>query len=266
MIAYPHIDPTAVNIPIPFTQLNLPVHWYGLMYLLGLTVAYALAMHRAKKPNSGWDAEQVSDLIFYSAMGLILGGRIGYMVFYATDVLIAEPLSLLKVWQGGMSFHGGMIGACVSSWLFARKYNKTFFQVTDFAVPFVPFGLGTGRIGNFIGGELYGRITDVPWAMVFPHGGPFPRHPSQLYQFFLEGIVLFTVLMWYSSKPRPRMATTGLFFALYGLFRFTVEFVRQPDAQLNFILLNWVTMGQLLSLPMILIGGYMVIHAYRKNA
>lgn len=265
MIAYPNIDPIALSIAVPWTQIILPVRWYGLMYLLGLTVAYWLAMRRIKKPNSGWTADQVSDLIFYSAVGLIVGGRVGYMLFYATSELFADPVSLFKVWQGGMSFHGGMIGACVSSWLFARKYNKTFFQVTDFAVPFVPFGLGAGRIGNFIGGELYGRITTVPWAMVFPRGGPFPRHPSQLYQCFLEGAVLFIVLMWYSSKPRPSMATTGLFFALYGLFRFIVEFVRQPDAQLNFILFNWVTMGQLLSLPMIFLGGALVVYAYRKN-
>ncbi len=265
MITYPNIDPIAVSIPIPWTQLHLPVRWYGLMYLFGLACAYLLGSYRAKKPNSGWTMDQVSDLVFYSAMGLVIGGRVGYMLFYSAPVFFAEPLTLFKVWQGGMSFHGGILGAACSSWLFARKYQKTFFQVIDFALPLTPIGLGAGRIGNFIGGELYGRITTVPWAMVFPRGGFLPRHPSQLYQCFLEGFVLFTVLWWYSSRPRPLGAISGLFFALYGIFRFLVEFVRQPDSQLNFILFNWVTMGQLLSFPMIILGVGMMCYAYRNK-
>jgi phosphatidylglycerol:prolipoprotein diacylglycerol transferase len=257
VLTYPEIDPVAFNI------FGLSVHWYGLMYLLAFSVAYGLGINRAKKPDSGWTTDQVSDLIFYAALGIVLGGRFGYMLFYGWDQLLANPLNLFKVWEGGMSFHGGLLGSAVGMLFLCRQYHKKLGDVMDFSAPIAALGLGCGRIGNFIGGELYGRVSDVPWAMVFPRGGGLPRHPSQLYQAFLEGLVLFVVLWWFSSRPRPRLAVTGLFIGLYGVFRIFVEFFREPDAHLSFILFDWVTMGQILSLPMVLGGLLMMIYAYR---
>lgn len=259
MLTYPAIDPVALQLG------PLKIHWYGLMYLTGFFFAWWLGNRRARQPDSGWNDEQISDLIFYGAMGVILGGRIGYMLFYNFPELAANPLNLFKIWEGGMSFHGGMLGVAVALWLFARKYHKTFFQVADFTIPLVPIGLGAGRIGNFINGELWGRVTDVPWAMVFPTGGDLPRHPSQLYQATLEGLVLFLLVWIYSSKPRPAMAVSGLFLIGYGSVRCLVELVREPDAQLGYLAFGWVTMGQVLSLPMILIGAGLMIWAYKKR-
>ena len=258
MIDYPHIDPVA------FAVGPLEVRWYGLMYLIGFVGAYWLCSRRAKLPNSGWTEEQVSDMIFYGAIGVIVGGRVGYMLFYNFSALVADPLSMFKVWQGGMSFHGGLLGVSAAVFLFALKNNKRFFDVLDFGSPMVPIGLGTGRLGNFIGGELWGRPTDVPWGMVFPHADDKPRHPSQLYEFFLEGIVLFIILYWFSRKPRPRMAVAGSFLIGYGVFRFLVEFTRQPDAHLGHIV-GWMTMGQILSTPMIIGGIGLVAWAYKFN-
>ena len=258
MIDYPNIDPVA------FAVGPLEVRWYGLMYLIGFVGAYWLCSRRAKLPNSGWTEEQVSDMIFYGAIGVIVGGRVGYMLFYNFSALVADPLSMFKVWQGGMSFHGGLLGVSAAVFLFALKNNKRFFDVLDFGSPMVPIGLGTGRLGNFIGGELWGRPTDVPWAMVFPHADDKPRHPSQLYEFFLEGIVLFIILYWFSRKPRPRMAVAGSFLIGYGAFRFLVEFTRQPDAHLGHIV-GWMTMGQILSTPMIIGGIGLVAWAYKFN-
>ncbi|WP_218814517.1 prolipoprotein diacylglyceryl transferase [Rickettsiella endosymbiont of Dermanyssus gallinae] len=256
MLPYPSIN------PIAFSLGPIKVHWYGLMYAVGFIGAWILASYRANKPNSGWTMDQVSDLIFYTALGVILGGRIGYMLFYDFTNFLANPWIIFQVWQGGMSFHGGLLGVLLVIYLFGRKTGKHFFDITDFAAPLVPIGLGAGRIGNFINGELWGRVTDVPWAMVFPHAGQLPRHPSQLYEFFFEGILLFSFLWIYSSKKRPRMAVSGWFALLYGAFRFILEFFRQPDTQIGFIAWNWLTMGQLLSLPMIIVGLALIYKAY----
>jgi phosphatidylglycerol:prolipoprotein diacylglycerol transferase len=224
-----------------------------------------LGRRRAQRPASGWTEQQIGDLIFYGALGAVLGGRIGYVLFYDLSAYIAEPLRVFKVWEGGMSFHGGLIGVLVAMTLYSRHINKAFFEVMDFLAPLVPIGLGAGRIGNFINGELWGKVSEVPWAMVFPTGGPLPRHPSQLYEAFLEGLVLFTILWVFSRKPRPRMAVSGLFLLCYGLFRFAVEFVRMPDAQLGYLALGWVTMGQILSTPLIIGGAGLLWWAYRKK-
>jgi phosphatidylglycerol---prolipoprotein diacylglyceryl transferase len=257
MLTYPHIDPILLAIG------PIKIRWYGMMYVIGFIAAWFLAMVRAKKPNSGWTAEQVSDLIFYSAIGVVVGGRLGYMLFYNWPILITDPVSLLRIWYGGMAFHGGLIGVLIAFGYFAKKTQKTFFTVADFLTPMVPIGLGLGRIGNFINGELWGRITTVPWGMVFPNAGPFPRHPSQLYEFFLEGVVLFTILWWYSSKPRAPMAVSGLFLVLYGCFRIFCELFRQPDVQIGFLAFDWLTEGQLLSVPMIIAGAIMLILSRR---
>ncbi|MEJ2743382.1 MAG: prolipoprotein diacylglyceryl transferase [Gammaproteobacteria bacterium] len=259
MLTYPEIDPVA------FQVFGLKVHWYGLMYLVAFTVAYWLGRRRASLPGSTWTAEAVSDLIFYAALGIVIGGRLGYMLFYGMALLLDNPLNLFKVWQGGMSFHGGLLGSACGMFWVARQHNKTMSEIMDFAAPIAALGLGFGRIGNFIGGELYGRVTTVPWGMVFPRGGLEPRHPSQLYEAFLEGLVLFVVLWWFSAKPRPRLSVTGLFILLYGVFRITVEFFREPDAHLSFIFADWVTMGQLLSLPMVLGGALMMGYAYQRD-
>jgi len=258
MLTYPNIDPVAVHIG------PLKVHWYGIMYLIGFGAAWWLGQRRANRPDSGWTGQQISDLIFYGALGAVLGGRIGYVLFYDLPVYLAEPLRIFKVWEGGMSFHGGLIGVLVAMILYKHHIGKTFFEVTDFLAPLVPIGLGAGRLGNFINGELWGKVSDVPWAMVFPTGGPLPRHPSQLYEAFLEGVVLFIILWVFSSKPRPRMAVSGLFLLCYGLFRFAIEFVRMPDAQLGYLAFGWVTMGQVLSTPLIIAGGGLLWWAYRK--
>ncbi len=259
MLPFPNIDPVALSLG------SLKIHWYGLMYLIGFVLAWLLGNWRAKQPNSGWNSEQVSDLIFYCALGLVLGARIGYMLFYQFESVLANPLDLFKIWQGGMSFHGGAIGVTFGIWLFGRKYKKDFFSVTDFLVPLAPLGLFAGRMGNFINGELWGRTTDSTFGMIFPTGGPLARHPSQLYEAVLEGLVLFFILWFYSSKPRPKMAVSGLFLLGYGGFRSFVEFFREPDAHLGFIAFDWLTMGQILSLPMIIGGFILIALAYRKN-
>lgn len=261
MLIHPDFDPIAFSIG------PLAVRWYGLTYLFGFAAAWLLGRYRATKPGSGWTAEEVSDLIFFGVWGVFLGGRIGYVVFYNFDAFLQNPIMLLRVWEGGMSFHGGLIGVLIAFVFFARKTQRTFFQVSDFLAPMVPVGLFFGRIGNFINGELWGRETTVPWGMVFSThgGGEVARHPSQLYQAGLEGLVLFVLLWFYSSKQRPTMAVSGLFLAGYGVLRFIVEFFRQPDSHLGFIALDWLTMGQILSMPMILIGAGMMILAYRRG-
>jgi len=256
MLTYPQIDPVALHLG------PLKIHWYGLMYLGGFAAAWWLANRRAVRPDSAWNREQVSDLIFFCALGVVLGGRVGYVLFYNFERFLAEPLWLFAVWEGGMSFHGGLLGVCTAMLWFSRKYQKGFFGVADFVAPLVPIGLGLGRLGNFIGGELWGRATDLPWGMVFPRADLLPRHPSQLYQFAMEGVLLFALLWWFSRHPRPAGAISGLFLVGYGGVRFVVEFVRQPDPQLGFIAFNWLTMGQLLSLPMIIGGGRLIGWAY----
>ena len=260
MLPYPQIDPVAIALG------PLKIHWYGLMYLVGIGGAWLLASRRLKGFDPSWSKEKLSDLVFWVAMGVILGGRLGYALFYDLPAYLADPLKILRVWEGGMSFHGGLIGVMLATWLFGRRNGKSFFQLMDFIAPLVPIGLGAGRIGNFINAELWGKVTDVPWAMVFPNGGPDPRHPSQLYQFALEGVALFVILWLYSRKPRPTMAVSGLFAICYGIFRFIVEFVRVPDAQLGYLAWNWLTMGQVLCLPMILGGIGLMVWAYRRQA
>ncbi len=260
MLTYPEIDPVALAIG------PLKIHWYGLMYLFGFAAAWALGNYRAKQPNSGWNSDQVGDLIFFCAAGLVLGARMGYMVFYQFDSLVENPLDLLRIWEGGMSFHGGAIGVMAGVAYFCRKHKKNFLNVTDYLVPLAPLGIFSGRIGNFINGELWGRVTDSPLGMVFPTGGPLPRHPSQLYEGVLEGLVLFLILWFYSSKPRPMAAVSGLFLAGYGGFRFTVEFFRQPDAHLGFIAFDWLTMGMILSTPMVVAGVGLMAWAYWYHA
>jgi phosphatidylglycerol:prolipoprotein diacylglycerol transferase len=258
VLKHPAIDPVAISLG------PLQVHWYGIMYLVGFGAAWYLGNRRARV--HGWTAQQVSDLVFYGALGAVLGGRIGYVLFYDLPQTLADPLSILRIWQGGMSFHGGLLGVIAAMTWFAHSRGKHFFEVADFTAPLVPIGLGAGRIGNFINGELWGRVTDVPWAMVFadPRAGALARHPSQLYEALLEGLVLFIILWLYSHRPRPTMAVSGLFLACYGTFRFLVEFTRMPDEQLGFIVGDWLTMGQLLSLPMILAGITMIAIAYRQ--
>ena len=260
--------------PIAVSLGPVQVHWYGIMYLIGFAMAWWLGQRRRAAGRLPVSADQFSDLAFYAMLGVILGGRVGYMVFYDTSELIHHPLALFRVWEGGMSFHGGLLGVLAGALIWSRRNHLNFFDVMDFVAPLVPIGLGLGRLGNFIGGELWGRHTDASWGMIFPRAleslgktrddlhqmylaGQLDneaRHPSQLYEFCLEGVVLFAVLWLYSRKPRPRYAVSGLFALLYGLFRFGVEFVREPDVQLGFIAFDWLTMGQVLSLPLILIG------------
>ncbi len=255
---FPHIDPVLIEIG------PLAVRWYGLMYLFGFMFALWLANKRADKPNSGWTRDQVSDLLFAGFLGVVIGGRVGYVLFYNFGYFLDNPLYLFEVWTGGMSFHGGLLGVISAMLWYGYKNNRSFFTIADFVAPLVPFGLGAGRLGNFMNGELWGRVTDVPWAMVFPTGGPFPRHPSQLYEFALEGVVLFFILNWFIRKPRPLGAVSGLFLFGYGTFRFLVEYVRQPDAQLG-LFGDWISMGQILSLPMVIGGLLMMLWAFKRN-
>ncbi|GLX12051.1 prolipoprotein diacylglyceryl transferase [Pseudomonas straminea] len=260
MLPYPNIDPVALDLGF------LQIHWYGLMYLVGIGGAWFLASRRLHAFDPTWSKEKLSDLVFWVAMGVIVGGRLGYVLFYDLPAYIANPLLILEVWKGGMSFHGGLIGVMLATLWFARRNGKSFFELMDFIAPLVPIGLGAGRIGNFINAELWGKVSDVPWAMVFPTGGPLPRHPSQLYQFALEGVALFVILWIYSRKPRPTMAVSGLFAVCYGIFRFIVEFVRVPDAQLGYLAWGWLTMGQVLCVPMVLAGLGLMVYAYKRQA
>ncbi len=258
MLKHPQFDPVAISVG------PLKVHWYGLTYLAGFALGWWLGRVRARKQWTPVNEQQVGDLLFYIALGVILGGRFGYVVFYNFDQFIDNPLWLLRVWEGGMSFHGGLIGVMLAMWWFGRRLGCGFFRIADFVAPLVPVGLGFGRIGNFINGELWGRPTDMPWGMVFPQApDELARHPSQLYQFALEGVALFVALWLYSSRPRPTMAVSGLFLILYGIFRIINEFFRQPDPQLGYLAFNWLTMGQLLSLPMVIAGALLMVFAYR---
>lgn len=257
---YPDIDPVAISLG------PLTVHWYALSYMVGIGLVWWLTSRRAeRRADLDWNSEQISDLLFYCVLGVILGGRVGYMLFYNLPVLFDDPLALFRIWEGGMSFHGGMLGVFTGAWWFARKQKKSFFAVTDFIAPAIPVALGCGRLGNFANGELPGRVTDVPWALVFP-GDVVARHPSSLYQAVLEGVVLFGLMWTYSMKPRPRMAVSGLFLIGYGCLRMVSEFFREPDAHIGFVAFNWVTMGQVLSVPMVLFGIAFMVAAYRRAA
>jgi phosphatidylglycerol:prolipoprotein diacylglycerol transferase len=276
-----NFDPVAVSIG------PLAIHWYGIMYLLAFLSFWLIGNRRAAaQPWRGWNKEDVSDVLFYGMLGVVLGGRIGYMLFYGFDLLLQNPLSLFKVWDGGMSFHGGLLGVILAMGWFARRTRRSFWQVADFVAPLVPLGLAFGRLGNFIGGELWGRLTDVPWAMIFAKSTGFganetaalheawqsgaldhlARHPSQLYQAGLEGLALFLLLMWYSRRPRPAAAVSGLFLLGYGVFRLFVEFFRQPDEHIGFLAMQWLTMGMLLSLPMIVAGIIIMRFAYQSDS
>jgi phosphatidylglycerol:prolipoprotein diacylglycerol transferase len=271
MLRYPDIDPVALTLG------PVSIHWYGITYLIGFAAFWALGRYRAGHPGCAWTAQMVDDALFYGVIGVIVGGRLGYMLFYGFDQILSDPVSLVRVWEGGMSFHGGLIGVMVAMWLFGRRRGMGFFQVTDFVAPLIPLGLLAGRLGNFINGELWGRATQLPWGVQLPcgrfpaycagtDGGWSPAlHPSQLYEAALEGVLLFIILWLFSGRPRPTMAVSGLFLLCYGGFRFAVEFVRVPDAHLGYLAFDWITMGQVLSLPMILAGLLLLAMAYRRQ-
>ncbi|MBD3647545.1 MAG: prolipoprotein diacylglyceryl transferase, partial [Pseudomonadales bacterium] len=233
---YPDLDPVAISLG------PLRIQWYAVSYLVGVGLTWWTMNIRARKYAKSWNDEQVSDLIFYGVLGVILGGRIGYVLFYNLGELFRDPLMLFRIWEGGMSFHGGMIGVFVAMFVYGRMNGRTFFEISDFVAPSVPLGLGCGRLGNFVNTELPGRVTDIPWAVIFP-GEAVGRHPSSLYQFFLEGPLLFAILWWFAAKPRPRMVVSGLFLTCYGALRFFSEFFRQPDVHLGFVAFGWVSMG-----------------------
>ena len=240
--------------PVALAIGPVHIHWYGLMYVLGFAGFWLLGIRHARRVHTAVAPEQVSDLLFYGALGAILGGRMGSALFYYSDHLLADPWMILRIWEGGMSFHGGLIGVLVAVWLWQRKSNIGWLATVDFCTPMVPIGLFFGRIGNFINGELWGRPTDLPWGVIFPAAGPEPRHPSQLYEAALEGIVLFAVLWWFARKPRAVGAVAAVFALGYSVVRFAVEFVRLPDTHLGYLAFGWLTMGQLLCIPLALAG------------
>ena len=246
------IDPVALSIG------SLQLRWYGLMYLAGFGLGWMLGRWRASRPGSGWTGPDVDDLLTCVMIGIILGGRLGYVLFYDLPVYINDPMEIVRIWNGGMSFHGGLLGVLGAFWYFARTRGRTFLEVSDFIAPLIPQGLFFGRLGNFINGELWGKVSDVPWAIVFPGAGPLPRHPSQLYEAALEGLLLFIMVWVFSLKPRKVGAVSGLFALAYGVFRFAVEFVRMPDVQLGYLAFGWLTMGQLLCVPLILAGAWLL--------
>jgi phosphatidylglycerol:prolipoprotein diacylglycerol transferase len=262
MLRYPHIDPVAVHLG------PISIHWYGIMYLVGFGLAWWLARRRAAQPGSSWSGTDVDDLLFNAMLGVIIGGRIGYVFFYGSAMWRADLWYPLKIWEGGMSFHGGLLGVLVAVAIFAWRRGRRVWDVFDFTAPLPGLGLFFGRIGNFINNELWGRPTDVPWAMLVEDpatGQLVARHPSQLYEATLEGLVLFAVLWWFTSRRRPRYAASGLFFILYALARIAVEFVRVPDAQIGYFAGDWLTMGQILSLPMLLAGIVLWVMAMRRR-
>ncbi|MGM0702484.1 MAG: prolipoprotein diacylglyceryl transferase [Pseudomonadota bacterium] len=257
MLDYPDIDPVAISLG-PFQ-----VHWYGLMYVVGFVAAWFLGRRRAAR--FGLTDDDVGDMLFYAALGVVFGGRLGYALFYGLGQWADDPLWIVRVWDGGMSFHGGLVGVLLAALWFARKKGLAFVTLTDFVAPLVPIGLGAGRIGNFINRELPGRVTELPWGMPFPGMGPEPRHPTSLYEAALEGAVLFAVLWFVSASPRRRGLVSGLFLTLYGVFRFGVEFVRLPDAHIGYIAFGWMTMGMLLTLPMIAVGAALIVWSRKQS-
>lgn len=257
-IPFPEIDPIAIQIG------PLAIRWYALAYIAGILLAWLYAKRLSRSWQSTVSADNLSDFVLWATLGIVLGGRLGYVLFYNLDQYLADPLRILLIWRGGMSFHGGLLGVIAATWLFARRRGIPILALSDLIACTAPIGLFLGRIANFINGELYGRVADVPWAMVFPGGGPDPRHPSQLYEALLEGLMLFVLLALLARLPgafrRPGLLT-GIFLTGYGLARFLVEFAREPDAQLGFVLGSY-SMGQVLSTPLVLLGVYLIVRAW----
>lgn len=258
MIYTHNLSPVALDLGV------VQIYWYGLMYLFGCCVA--LLLGQLRRHRLGLESQDLWDCLFWMIVGVLVGGRLGYMLFYQFGSLVTNPLSIFYIWQGGMSFHGAAIGICLGLIFFARSRRINPFDLSDFVLCTIPPGLGFGRLGNFINGELWGKPTDGSWGVIFPQSDSFlPRHPSQLYQMLLEGLVLFAIMWVFTLKPRPRMTATGLFLLCYGLMRWLVEFVRLPDPHLGYLAFGWLTMGQLLSLPMILIGLGFLIYGWQRN-
>lgn len=247
MLVHPNFDPIAIALG------PVAIRWYGIMYLIAFGAFWWLGTRRIAAGRAPVTREQFDDLLFFGVLGVVLGGRLGYVLFYKPAYYAAHPLEALAIWQGGMAFHGGFLGVLVAMWFVARRHRLDWWRVMDFVAPLVPIGLAAGRLGNFINGELWGRVTDVAWGMVFHGAGPLPRHPSQLYQFAGEGLALFALLWWFSSRPRPRAQVSALFLVGYGVFRFLAEFAREPDAFLGLLAFGF-SMGQWLSLPMVVAG------------
>jgi len=260
MLVHPQFDPVAIYLG------PLSIHWYGLMYLLGFILFMLLGRYRIKQSSqTTLNNAVLDDLLFYGMLGVILGGRLGHVLFYQFDYYLHQPLDVFAVWKGGMSFHGGFLGVISAMAILARKYKLQWLAVTDFIAPLVPLGLGAGRIGNFINAELWGRPTDVSWGMVFPNVDTLPRHPSQIYEFALEGVVFFVLLWVYSAKPKPVGAVSGMFLIGYGMFRSVAEFFREPEDGFMGVLTLGISMGQWLSLPMIIAGIWMIVWANKKQ-
>ncbi|MBO4300423.1 MAG: prolipoprotein diacylglyceryl transferase [Desulfovibrio sp.] len=253
---YPHIDPVALSIG------SLQLRWYGLMYMAGFLLGWILGRWRAARPDSGWTPGEVDDLLTCVMIGIILGGRLGYVLFYDLPVYLADPMEIVRLWNGGMSFHGGLLGVLGAFWYYARTHGRSFLEVSDFIAPLIPQGLFFGRLGNFINAELWGKVSSLPWAMVFPGAGAAPRHPSQLYEALLEGVVLFFLVWIFSAKKRKPGAVSGMFAVGYAVFRFAVEFVRVPDAQLGYLAFGWLTMGQVLCVPLLLAGLWLLCRTH----
>ncbi len=252
MFIYPQIN------PIAFSLGPIQVHWYGLMYVIGFVCAWLICQSRASKPGSGWTKDDITDIITWVMLGAIIGARLGYVLFYDLANYISSPIEIFYVWKGGMSFHGGFIGVTLVLYLWSKSHNRNFLDVVDMIAPGVAPGLFFGRIGNFINGELWGKVTDSPLGMVFPHAGDLPRHPVQLYEACLEGLVLFAIVWVFSSKERAEGANTGMLVLCYAVFRIFCEFFREPDVHIGYLLGDWFTMGMLLSLPLLALGIFLL--------